>query len=521
MVIKEYIYQEKKNYFLIILFMVYAFICGKNLNVATATGLSTGEFILYCITDHYYIIYGFFFYGMYWMFRDSKEESDLEMLRFGSYNRYYLLRCAVAFIKILIFVVLHIVIAGAVGIGQLGLSMGFTGQRVPGYYIEAVEFILVFKEYFANAGIATLVVGAFLILGMFFIYEILFYIQKIRGNKAEIVAMIIILTNVMMGFKSHIDESMLEVLFLNNYFILHHCLFLVGKNAVMINIVIVVAVSIVLNRMAVNANNGSNNTKKRKALYIRHMFADDRSMLLFVVIVLGLKLVMVIRDKYTALDYVLSCIQGFSVQNVDIINILYYLAFFTFPIFIVMCFLENEKQGANILARFRFDNRKQWDGTITKICYGYLCRYSICYWLGLTMITLMVWIFTRNRNSVFWNEFLVFYELNNEQMLTYILATIVLHILELFVVFEVAYMIRSLSGSTIVAFIGLIVIYVAVMLFKIDIWINPFGSSAIYNMVEQEHNLVARLLANVLWISVLHTIRSKVNENGNRIKECS
>lgn len=250
------------------------------------------------------------------------------------------------------------------------------------------------------------------------------------------------------------------------------------------------------------------------------MLADNRSMLLFVVVALGLKLVMVVRDKYTALDYLLSCIQGFSVQNIDIINVLYYLAFFTFPIFIVMCFLENEKQGANILAKFRFDSKKQWDRTITKVCYGYLCKYSICYWLCLGMITLILLIFTRNWSSVFWNEFLVFYELNNEQILTYILTTIVLHILELFVVFEVAYLISKLSGSTIVAFVSLIGIYVAVMLLKIDIWINPFGSSAIYNMVEQKYSLVARLLACVLWIGVLRMIRSKVNEIGNRIKEC-
>lgn len=64
-VVKEYIYQEKRNFFLIILFMIYAFICGKNISIAMAAGFSAGEFVLYCITDHYYIIYGFFFYGMY------------------------------------------------------------------------------------------------------------------------------------------------------------------------------------------------------------------------------------------------------------------------------------------------------------------------------------------------------------------------------------------------------------------------------------------------------------------------
>ena len=77
-----------------------------------------------------------------------------------------------------------------------------------------------------------------------------------------------------------------------------------------------------------------------------------------------------------------------------------------------------------------------------------------------------------------------------------------------------------MTGSTIAAFISLIVVYMVVMLLGIDIWINPFGSSAIYNMVEQEHGPMARIIVNLLWIGVLSTIRSKVNESGNRIKEC-
>lgn len=251
--IRNEVFREK-NYSLIVLLLIYAFLCGSNISIAISAGLSVSEYIMFLLSDHYYLVYGFFFYGLYWIFKDVRQDLNLEMIRYESYQRYYCFRNAVAFIKIGLYVAIHAVVAAIIGFVFIGFKFGFTGYEIEGYYNSTLETVLIIRKYFTTPWSAILAVMVFLTLGLFYMYELLFYIHKIRGDIAEIITMMIIIVNVMIGFKSQIDESILQLFFLNNYFILHHGLFSCGKVVVIINVIIMISVSYTLNHIAVKEN---------------------------------------------------------------------------------------------------------------------------------------------------------------------------------------------------------------------------------------------------------------------------
>lgn len=516
--IKEYIYKEKNNYFLVLLFMIFAFICGSNVAMAKAAGLSTCEFVLLCITDHYYIIYGLFFYGIYWMFKDSKDDLELEIIRYGSYNRYYMIRCCVALVKIIIYVLCHILIASIIGVCNFGLSFDFNGHEIENYYNSALEFLLAFRYYFNNPIIAVISVGAYLILGMFFIYELLFYVQKIKGNKYEIIMMAVILVNVMLGFKLEIDESLLEVLFINNYFILHHCLFYCGKVAVWVNVLIIIMMSLLLNRIAFYTKHAHTSNRNK---YIQHMISDKGSIIVFVLIILLIRIVPIITDDYNAIDYLLTCVQGFSSESINIINLLYYLAYFMFPMFALACFLENERQERTLLAKIRYKNISCWNKSIRRNCFKYIISYSFYYW-GIQLVsTLLIYILTSEKSSKFWDEFLINYSLNSGQLRGYIVYSIILHITELIILFELMYLLHKKTKNTIISFLVSFSGYLFTVLHGENAMINPFGASSLYNIIGKHLNIGTRtFVVCLLWIVIINLIRSFLYENSNRIKKC-
>ena len=55
--IKESLLKEKKNYGLMLLFMIYAFMIGGNIPLSCISDMGLGEYILLSITDHYYIVF--------------------------------------------------------------------------------------------------------------------------------------------------------------------------------------------------------------------------------------------------------------------------------------------------------------------------------------------------------------------------------------------------------------------------------------------------------------------------------
>lgn len=512
--IKEQICLEKKNYFVWILMFVYTFLCGTNLDMAEDAGLSAGEFVLLSITDHYYLIYGFFFYGIFWMFKNVKEDSKLELIRYGGYNIYYSVRCVSAFIKFFIFILIHILISTVLGMTKLERTNEFSGHQIANYYNSSLEFTLEFQKFFNNPIIAILAVVSFLTLGMFFIYEIFFYIHKIKGNTAEILAVIIIIVNVMIGFKSQVDESFLEVFFINNYFILHHSLFLVGKSAVWFNVISMIILSILMNRLTVKIKCRGKIKNKREEKYISSMICGRKSiMIAFILSLLFLKIVQIFIEKYNAKDYLLSCIQGFSINEINIINILYYMAYFIYPMFIIMCFFEREKQEGNLLAKVRFGNRNNWDSQVRRNCVRFLYEYSVLYWGSQFGIAVVLNFIFGKRSSKFMSEFIQFYNLQENRLFLLILLCVLLHVIELFILYEISLCLRKYFNSTIYIFLGTFFGYIITVIAGIDsIW-NPFGGSSLYSVVERkEEQLIYTIIVNLGWIVILSFIQSNLFE---------
>lgn len=232
--LQEALQQELNNKLLWGILLIYTFIGGTYLALAKDMHASLNEYILLLLSNHYYLIYGLLFFFLFWSAHNMKRKNDLEIIRYQSYSNYFFNHLKSVFIKILLWLVMHIIIAFMLGISNMGFKTGFRAHEIPEYYSENVQMLFMFREYFKAPVLAIIAVISFLSFGFMFIYTIVFTCFQLYGNRISIIVILIVLANIFIGFKTTFDEGPLCFLFFNNYFILHHALFLNGISAVFI-----------------------------------------------------------------------------------------------------------------------------------------------------------------------------------------------------------------------------------------------------------------------------------------------
>ena len=60
--IRNSLFPKNSRIAAVVLLCVYAYMCGTHLVEAAGMGLNLSEYLLCCITDHYYLMYALLFY---------------------------------------------------------------------------------------------------------------------------------------------------------------------------------------------------------------------------------------------------------------------------------------------------------------------------------------------------------------------------------------------------------------------------------------------------------------------------
>lgn len=512
---------ELKNVAFWIILIIFTFICGTYLPIAKAGNLTAMEYVLLVISNHYYLVYGFFFYSIYWIFCSIRKKRTLVLIRFKTYASYYRNTWENVLLKIVMFVVLHIVIASIIGICELDLSNTFAGSELDGYYSESYMMLSCFQHIFKTPYIAVSCVAIYLIMGNFFIYEIIFTLQELKGDQAVIIGIIVLIFNAMIGFQTQIDESFLNVLFINNYFILHHPLLLVGKYAVVVNILIMLIVSIIIWKRIVHRNN--KRTTEKKCIYIDKCFYINlKGIVFFAVVMFVLRVIRGCLNGYNAGDIAYLLLQGYSKSGVNILNMLYYLAYFILPIFILNIFLENEKKEHTVLVMFRLGRKKIYQKCVEYSSGKILLKYVFIYGITQLFCFVIVASFTFKNEYKYIGELFEFYGLTEDTLLVGIISSIIFYILELVVLYEINMVLNKVVHNTAVAFIMTFLGYVlSVIVGSQSISkLLPFGNASLEGIVfllgtnEITDVVVKLLVIYLLWMIVPAIINKKLQRRG-------
>ncbi len=208
----------------VLLLGIYAFTCGINLPYASLVGMNTCEFVLYMITDHYYLIYAWLFYLFFITAKQTKCKSVIERIRYSTSLEYYYYCIAAAMIRLASIIVAHIFVSMAVGCTRLHISYIFEVSAASTIAGTSLEVLNDYAGQFNNPFLAIGAVVVWWMAGSTFFSAILLLSYELWNNKGLIACTCTILVSVMIGFITEIDEGPMGFLLFNNYYILHHAL---------------------------------------------------------------------------------------------------------------------------------------------------------------------------------------------------------------------------------------------------------------------------------------------------------
>lgn len=222
----------------LIVSLILAYYAGAAIPYAKALGMSLTEYILFVLSDHYYLVYAWFFFLLYWMMHAVPKTSQQEWIRYGNYG----MKCKVdnltVEIQLTMMIMGNFLLVLFVGLAGLGVSGGFQAATLHGDATDQMQVIVGYAEIFPDPVLALLCVLLYWDFGCCFLYNMLYYGYRLGGRKVMIVEMVVCTISTIAGFMTDMDESFLNVFFFNNDYILHHALLLVGPMAACRNVVI-------------------------------------------------------------------------------------------------------------------------------------------------------------------------------------------------------------------------------------------------------------------------------------------
>lgn len=231
--------------------MVLAYYAGIAVPLAKASGMSLAEYALYVLADHYYLIYAWFFFLLFWIAQTVRKHGQQEWIRYGSCCNKYNTDNLKAILQITLMILGNLILVLFVGIAGVGVSGGYQADKVFGDMAGNMMVLTGYARIFPDPVIAVMCVVLYWDMGCIFLYFMLYYGNLIGGRKMMIAEILLCIISTLAGYLTQVDESGLNVLFFNNYYILHHALLLVGPQAVGVNMLVMLLGGIGLRRVAI------------------------------------------------------------------------------------------------------------------------------------------------------------------------------------------------------------------------------------------------------------------------------
>lgn len=473
---KREIAKEKQLKMSLFLLLVFTFLVSTHLDMARFYKMTAFEFTLYSMSDHYYLIYGYFFFLLFWISQEIRNVSSIELIRLKNKRQFYSLKFISVGVKVFLFVFAHIFIAFIIAVMNLPLANTFNGAGADSLY---TAFFTTFKNPFSGI----IIVSLYLWLGSVFLHQLLFYTNEICGAKGFLIGVLLILVSTIFGFITNLDMLLFTVFFPNNYFIFHHSYLSAGRLTFYFIFCFMLNAPFIFSRTALKAQSkGSVSSKKS---YIDSLIFGKISVIVSIIIVLLLlQLIQIISNGYNALDFLFLNLRGYSSVTFNLIEFLVFLAVYTLPLFILCAFWEKEKDFKNNIGQFRYGSRKNWNLQIEKISRHFIVKYLLMHFGLMAIFALLINIVEPDRKSFFLEEILSAYFVSTQQLIVLAFICIILKCAELYLIYLIGKFIYKASKSTILAFLLSFAGYILTVFKFAYSNVVPFGISSLYRLLE-------------------------------------
>lgn len=412
--------------------------------------------------------------------------ANSEIIRYGSFSRYNSVTLTAAAVRLALLIAVHILLAAIIGAFRLAPVNAFTVSEASSYYSgDFLDLLAGYQRYFGSPLAALVCAAGYLWLGSLFLYAVIFLSNQFWGSKGMLTVCVLIIVSAIVGFVSPFDESPLEILFVNNYYILHHALLLVSPLAVAVNLAVMGVF------LLAGANDLPRRIRRKKRIQFREngkkcsaFFspAQRRGLVpLYLILLIVLGVFPQLSSGGSLVDFVWSLLRGYSAENVNLIELLYTLAWFAFPLIQVSVFWQAEAERKNDAALLRTGSFRQWHTLTDRGCVRFILRYWLWY-AALLAGTMAVLYFLYGYGAESAAEYYTYFGVSETNFIAALLASVLLKLPELLLLYELSLALYGLSGNTVLSFFVPFLGYGVGLLLPFR-W-YPFGISAAYQLLQ-------------------------------------
>lgn len=469
--IRNSLFPKNSRIAAVVLLCVYAYMCGTHLVEAAGMGLNLSEYLLCCITDHYYLMYALLFYLIIDSAIRVRGTSDLAKIRYKTLGRYYGSLISTRLISMFILAAAHLVIPLAAGIMRLAPGSGYNLMSSEGPFYSNFEVIYALAGIIPNSVPAVILVTAYLYAGISFICIAAALVFEIMGRKGFAACEAFILLNTFTGFVTHLDEGVFKYLFLNDYFIFHHGMIDGNLWSLPAYILVMVIVIAALYKSALRHN--SNRSAERRR-YTRNLYFHPVITGAFYLVYIGLAFTISINGSEA---FTWQLLKGFSYRQFNVVELLFYIAPVMFSLFFVNMEWENETKNRNLFALIRYGRREKWEkekavSELRFIAVNVLTVVAVSF-ISATVLT-------NNLDNTL-RELSAFYDLNTGRVMAFGVLSVLFRIMEWFLFYAIDKILFKLTNSTIASYlITIAFIFIGFVLPAV----NPIGKGSLYQLLE-------------------------------------
>ena len=469
--IRNSLFPKNSRIAAVVLLCVYAYMCGTHLVEAADMGLNLSEYLLCCITDHYYLMYALLFYLVIDSAIRVRGTSDLAKIRYKTLGRYYGSLILTRLISMFILAAAHLVIPLAAGIMRLAPGTGYNLMSSEGPFYSNFEVIYALAGIIPNSVPAVILVTAYLYAGISFICISAALVFEIMGRKGFAVCEAFILLNTFTGFVTHLDEGVFKYLFLNDYFIFHHGMIDGNLWSLPAYILVMAIVIAALYKSALRHN--SNRSAERRR-YTRNLYFHPVITGAFYLVYIGLAFTISINGSEA---FTWQLLKGFSYRQFNVVELLFYIAPVMFSLFFVNMEWENETKNRNLFALIRYGRREKWEkekavSELRFIAVNVLTVVAVSF-ISATVLT-------NNLDNTL-RELSAFYDLNTGRVMAFGVLSVLFRIMEWFLFYAIDKILFKLTNSTIASYlITIAFIFIGFVLPAV----NPIGKGSLCQLLE-------------------------------------
>lgn len=497
--VKTELWQNNISRISLLLLVIYSYRCGDQLVYARYAGLNIAEYLLFMVTDHYYLIYVWLFYLAFLAAKERRETSFLERIRFRRLSQYYALVILSRSLQLAAVIFLHLLLPLAIGSPYLKWTNQFI-LSAGAHSDSKLELLHMYSQIFPTPLAASLAAAVYLLFGSLFFLSVVFLADEIWQKKGALICITLLLLTTMTGFMTDIDQGLAEPFFFNNDLVLHHALFHHMPVTPLLNSLYLAACLLFLSKLA---RKRKENKPFRAEAYTDHLFAGGRtSTVAFYLFMLALAL---LQAGFHPGDLIWFLTRGFSYKNFSFTEFAVYLLPPLYMLFFINKALEQEEQSQNALAMFRTESRREWKKLLLRAERRFI-SLNLTVFLFLMVLLAFLAGLSSSKGGLF-EEICRYYSIDKILLSRVLVMSVVFRILEWLILYHIDRLLYDLLKNPVVAYLIPFLFYLPGFL-----WTNryPIGKGSAYQLLALAGNCRPGRIRILLLAFILFAVISEM-----------